>query len=247
MAIYTRKNSKYYWTKFNFHGQTVRRSTGCTTKVKARDFEASLRSQLSLGRIGIETAAVPNFGKRKTLTVQEIITDYIDWASVNCADSTIKRYKTASRALVARLGDHQAAEIERSDVEAFIVWRRSQKKKAPARKLRKDSKAKSPTLIGNASVNRELTLLSAAYNRQVSAGRLSKNPLIGIKPLKERFRHSESVVSRAEFQKYILAANQPLRDVAAMLLECGLRKSWRSQRTRLTSRTRRSGSQWARP
>lgn len=225
MAIYKRPNSKYYWTKFRYRGMDIQRSTGCTSAIKAREFEAALRTQINLGRIGIEAKAPADRRAAKVLTVRAIIEEYIEWAAVNCAPSTVRRYRTAAQALIAHFGDRPAAEISKTDVERFIVWRRSNKKKAPVKKLRANPKAKTRTPIGNATINRETTLLSGSFKRQIDAGLLSLNPLSTIRPLKEECRHSEAVVSEEEFKAYIMAAGQPLRDAAQIIMKTGMRPS----------------------
>ena len=54
MALYKRPNSKYCWIKFTFDGQLVQQSAQVLNKRDAATVESAYRTQLALGKIGIE-------------------------------------------------------------------------------------------------------------------------------------------------------------------------------------------------
>jgi integrase len=65
--IYKRGN--VYWTKFQHQGRMIYRSSGQTSRTKARQVEARLRSELALGHYGIL--------RRKAVTLAQFITSQI--------------------------------------------------------------------------------------------------------------------------------------------------------------------------
>jgi integrase len=109
-------------------------------------------------------------------------------------------------------------------VERFRAWRKKQNKKAPARKLAINPKARLDKPIRPATVNRELTLLSGLFKSLVRTGKASENPVHGVTFLREE-NDQTRVVTDAEFRAYIMAASQPLRDVATLMFQTGLRPS----------------------
>jgi integrase len=73
-----------------------------------------------------------------------------------------------------------------------------------------------------ATVNRELEFLRAMYNHYIRQDVLVKNPVSRIKFLKEDNEQTR-VVTRDEERLYLLAATQPLRDFATIMVETGMR------------------------
>lgn len=225
MAIYKRKlrsgsYSKFYWTKFRFSGELIQQSTKCTSIRKAEDFERDLRSQLNHGRIGIDTLAER---KPKGVKMVVAIERFLAWSEKENKTSTHRRLKTSSAPVFrffANVAD--ASKITKKDIEAFRDWRRIQKKKAPIRKLKKDPKAKTTATISPATVNRDVAFLSAVFSYLINQGDALKNPVKGVEKLEEN-NLQERVVDRSEFNAYIMAASQPLRDIATIIYEMGMR------------------------
>ena len=64
MALYKRPTSKYYWMKFYFDGQLIQQSTKCKARRDAETVESAFRTQLALGKIGIQPPKkAPTFEK----------------------------------------------------------------------------------------------------------------------------------------------------------------------------------------
>lgn len=107
-------------------------------------------------------------------------------------------------------------------MERFKDWRRVQRKRAPNRKLAKDKRAMTNKPIKPATVNRELACLRAMLNYFIKLDVLVKNPVSRVKFLKED-NELMRVVSEDEERLYLMACSQPLRDVAIIMLETGMR------------------------
>lgn len=218
MAIYKRlRKSKFYWCRFEFEGREIRQSTKCTNKKDAADFEASLRVQLNYRRIGVE-----KLGNKaaKPLAFNNAIADFLD--RLKTKESTQRRYRVASKALIAFFGNAVVSSIEAADVEKFQAWRMKQTKKAPARMLALNPKAKLDKQIRPATVNREVMLLSGLYKWLVKTGKASTNPATGVEMFRED-NIQNRIVSNDEFRAYLVAAGQPLQDVAVLLYHTGMR------------------------
>lgn len=219
MALFKRSNSQFYWTKFYFDGQLIQQSTRTANKKEAEKFENAIRTQLSFRRIGIDQVMAK---PEKPLTFADAMADFLD--NLETKDSTKRRYATASKALVEFYGKTPVSGIDTAAVERFRAWRKKQNKKAPAKLLAKKPKATIDKPIRPATVNRELTLLSGLFKSLVRTGKAALNPVTGITFLREE-NDQTRVVTDQEFRAYLMAANQPLRDVAVLMFHTGMRPS----------------------
>ena len=219
MAIYKRPNSKYYWTKFYFEGQFIQQSTKCTAKKAAENFESALKTQLNFGRIGIDDLKNT---KAKPFTFTDALSYFLD--NIEVKESTLRRYKVASKALIEYFGKTPVVSISNVEVEKYRAWRKKQTKKAPTKVRARNPKARLSTIIAPATVNRELTLLSGLFKSLVRSGKVNENPVQGVTLLREENTQTR-VVSDHDFRAYLMAASQPLRDVALLMFDTGMRPS----------------------
>lgn len=217
MSVY--KRGKKYWMKFVFKGQVIRKNTNCTSKRDAEEVERGYRTQLAKREVGInveELKAVPAFdaGMR----------DFLDrWHADHPSRNTTRRTETSSKALLRYFGKRPIDTITVDDVERFKDWRRVQRKQAPNRKLKKDKSATTNKPIKPATVNRELACLRAMLNHFIKLDVLTKtNPVSKVKFLKENNEQTR-VITEDEERRYLMAASQPLRDVAIIMLDTGAR------------------------
>ena len=218
MAVYKRPGkSNFYWTRFTFDGREIRQSCKTKNKKDAEAFEAALRTQLALGRIGVE-----QLGNKaeKPVPFTAAMKDYLE--SLETKESTKRRYESASKALIAFFGNTVVGKIDTEAVERFRAWRKKQNKKAPAKVLIKNPKARLSAPIRPATVNRELMLLSGLFKRLVRLGKASENPVKDVSNLREE-NEQFRVVTDQEFRTYLMAASQPLRDVAVIMFGTGMR------------------------
>jgi integrase len=205
MAIYKRPNSKYYWMKFYFDGELIQQSTKCSNKRDAQTVESAYRTQLALGKIGIEAKKeVPNF--------DTAIEDFLKWSKVEHAlqTATYKRYYYSCESLKKYFGKVKADRIENKDIEQFIVWRTNQTSRKTAKPITRET------------VNHELLTAKMIFNRLIEAKVLRENPARSVKRLSENERQFH-VLTYDEEKQYLLACPQPLQDVASVMLETGMR------------------------
>ena len=205
MALYKRPNSKYWWMKFHFDGELVQRSTQVANKRDAGTIESAYRTQLALGKIGIEP-------KQKAPTFKQAADDFLLWSKAEHAGqlSTYKRYYFSCQTLMKYFGSVKVDRINKKNIEDFIVWRSGQ------------TSRKTKEFITRETVNLELASLKTIFNRLLDAKVLRDNPARKVKQLKANER-SFHVISNDEQKLYLLAAPQPLQDVAALMLETGMR------------------------
>jgi integrase len=222
MAVYKRPDSKFYWTDFVFDGRRVQQSTKCKKKSDAQNYEASLKHQLNFKRIDLSVEKE----RPKALTFVDGSAELLASLPGQIAESTIRRYETASKAPLRFFGTRLIEELERKDIDAFVADRRKQKKLAPARLLKKNKKAKTTKVIKPATVNKDLAFIRMVLNyakpghwtKITSPDRARK-----FKMLKEGDEPIWRVLEPWEDRVYLMACSQPLRDAAALILETGMR------------------------
>jgi integrase len=203
MAVYKRPNSKYWWMKFYFDGELVQQSTKCSNKRDAQTIESAFRTQLALGKIGIEP-------KKEIPTFEQAVKDFLEWSKIEHSKGSQSRYHFACLPLQNYFGKVKVNKIETRDIEKYVIWRSSQKSR------------KTKEFITRETINFELLALKIIFKRLMDAKVLRDNPLKAIKQLSENERNFH-VLSREEERLYLLACPQPLQDVAILMLETGMR------------------------
>lgn len=205
MALYKRTDSKFWWMKFHFDGELIQRSTQCANKSDAGTVERAYRTQLALGKIGIEPKKeIPGF--------DDATDDFLKWSKIEHAlqNATYKRYYYSCQTLKSYFGKVKANRIESKTVEKFIIWRTSQTSRKTGEKITRET------------VNHELLTLKMIFNRLIKSKILQENPARSVKRLSENDRQFH-VLSYEEEKRYLFACPQPLRDVAILMLETGMR------------------------
>lgn len=192
----------------------VQRSTKCTNKRDAADVERAYRTNLAKGEVGLEQKKpVPRFGAA--------MKDYLAWCEQEhrAHPNTHKRYVTSSKSLLRFFGDLPLDRITPEEIEKYKTWRGKQCKTTRYKKNRKQTKK----LLKPATINRELACLKSLFNYFIRADVLTKaNAVSRVKFLAE---HNEQtrVLSSDEEKLYLLAAKQPLQDIATVMLQTGMR------------------------
>lgn len=194
------KRGKIYWFKFRHDGTLVRRSTGVSNSRKAAEMERDLRVALARGDLGLDTAkAAP--------TLREYAQTFIDQIAIERAErpETCRFYaEKLSRILECpTLRDARLSAIGELEIDRFVQWMH-QRKPVPA--------------VG--TINRCLAtlrrLLRMAYRHRLVKRVPQIRLLAGEKP------RTFTVGPELE-AAYLAAAPQPLRDVATLCLDAGLR------------------------
>lgn len=205
MALYKRPGSKYFWFKFTFDGRLFQQSTKCKNRRDAETVESAYRTELALGRIGIKP-------KPKAPTFKQAADDFLKWSEVNHAQkpNSYRRMKFSCEPLKQFFGEKKVDCIEPKDIEKYIFKRLAQASK------------KTQKTISRTTVNLELLVLKTIFRRLISGGFLNESPARGVKNLaKEDLRFH--VITPEEEREYLLACPQPVRDVAALILQSGMR------------------------
>lgn len=203
MALYKRPNSKYWWMKFTFDGELVQRSTQVKNKRDAETVESAYRTQLALGKIGIKPLP-------KAPTFEQAADDFLEWAKTKNTETTQSRYFFTCQPLKSYFGKIKVNKIDSSAVEKYMTWRKVQTSRKTGEAVTRDT------------VNREIIVLKKILRRLVNAGILRDNSALNVSQLAGNDL-SFHVITKKEEKVYLLACSQPLRDVAALMLETGMR------------------------
>jgi integrase len=131
-------------------------------------------------------------------------------AKVEHGETSQKRYHFACLPLVKFFGKTKVDRIQARDIEKYIVWRKNQ------------TSRKTGKLISRETVNRELVIFKKIFRRLIDDRILRENPARNIKQLAGNDL-SFHVVTAKEEKAYLMACPQPLRDIAALMLETGMR------------------------
>lgn len=200
MAVYKQSRSKYWWYKFTWNGELIRESTKQTNKRVAEQMEAAHKTALAKGEVGIrERKPAPTlreFAERDFLPYAE--------ATFDAKRNTLRYYDHGVRVLLAfePLASLRLDAITGEDVARFVAQRL-----ASGRAV--------------ASVNRELQALRRMLALAQEWRKVEK-ALPRVRMIAGE-RHRERVITPQEEASYLAAAPPLLRDVASILIDCGLR------------------------
>lgn len=197
MAVYRR--GKIWWYRFEFGGRRIQESSRCTNKHKAEQLEAKRKTVLIEGLAGIHRKApVPRF--------EEAAQRFLEWSEHNHRPKTHELHKMNCGTLRRFFGGKWLDQVSVEMVEQFRLTR-----------LREERKnAHDGSTVSPATVNRALATLRLIFNRLEL-----KSPT-----RKEMFISEEGqtrVVSVTEEIAYLREASQPLRDIATVILQTGMR------------------------
>jgi integrase len=203
MSIF--KRGRVYWCHFWFDGRHIQRSTKQGNSRVARQIEAAYRTKLAKGEVGI-------YDNKRIPTIDEAMRDFLLWSQTEhmAHPRTHLRYETSSRALLRHFNKMRLDEITADDVEKFKRQRSDQL----------GNRTRRP--IHPATINRELACGKAMYNSVIKSGVLLQNPFRRVKFLPED-NEQMRVLNYDEQRRYLQAASQPLRDIATLMLETGMR------------------------
>jgi len=198
--VYKQPKSKYWWFKFTWNGELVRKSTKQTNKRVAEQIEAAQRTALAKGEVGIAE-------EKRAPTLKAFANDtFLTHLKATKAEepNTIAFYRNCVRNLLAspHLSDLRLDQIK-SDVVTEYVLQRQQ------------------TGISVATINRELATLRRMLRLASEWGNLRSNPP-NITLLDGEFGR-ERVLSFEEETAYLAAAAPLLRTVVTIILDCGFR------------------------
>jgi integrase len=203
MAIFKRGN--VYWFHFVWNGEHVQKSTRQSNKNVARQIESAYRTKLAKGEVGLHEP-------RPAPTLTKAMAEFLKWSKVEheAHPNTYRRYADSSIALLTYFKDVKIDRITPEEIEKFKTRRLADKAKKTGRRLRP------------ATVNRELACLKAMFNFWIRAEVVARNPVSRVKFFAENNEQTR-VLTFEEQEIYLAAAHQPLKDVATLMLQTGMR------------------------
>ena len=213
MSIFKRGN--VYWYHFLHDGQHVQRSTKQGNPRVARQIEAAFRTALAKGEVGItERKKAPGF--------KAAMRSFLAWSEQQHKrhPATSRRYRVSSAALLCHFGDQPIDRITSDDVERFKAARAMEYKTVKGKE--KGQRQQTKKRIMPATVNRELACLKALFNHAIKSDLPLRNPVSRVAFLTEQNEQTR-VLSFDEQARYLAAATPMLRDIAALMLETGMR------------------------
>ena len=162
-----------------------------------REAEAALDARKTDIRRG-EFRHIP---KRERVTFDEAVKEY---KVEKVGKRSLRRDEASFKKLRRAFAFKRLEQITAKDVEAY--------------------KRKRAGEVSGATTNRELALLKCLFNVAIGKGRVSANPVKGVKFFQEAPRRGERVLSNLEIEHLIEAAAPHLRPILAVALFTGLRK-----------------------
>jgi integrase len=193
------KRGKIYWYKFTWGGKRIQESTRQSNHRAAVNMENDAKTKLAQGNAGIRI-------KKEAVTLADYLTNnLLPWAEAQFTEKpkSLKWYRNEINVLLnyAPLAGARLDEIGDGSLAGF-----------------KSARLKKGRAIS--TVNSTIRALRSALAHAVDDGMLLAKPKLTII---KGAKHREHVVLPEELNKYLAAAPQPLRDVATVLAETGLR------------------------
>ena len=203
MAVYRR--GKVWWYTFKFQGRRIQESSGFTNKTAALRAEAKRRSELLDRRAGFtKLKMAPKF--------EDYIEPFLKWSQQQHKPKTHALHKWNCQTLRRFFSGQYLDEITTQNVEDFKTARKQELRQG----------AKTTSLISGATVNRALTTLKLMYHQAERSGYAVRNPVVGVAMFAEPL-DSMRVITFDEQAAYLSQTSQPLRDIAEVMLDTGMR------------------------
>jgi integrase len=203
MAVYRR--GKIWWYKFEFQGRRIQESSGFTNKKRAIDAEAIRRAKLLERRAGLTPDKLPP-------KLEEFVPVFLVWSKQQHRKKTHALHSMNCEVLKRYFAGKWLDEITAGMVEDFKAARVSEKRWGD----------KDESTISGSTVNRALSTLRLMFNYATDKCdyRLS-NPVRKVEFFDEAGRMR--IISLAEEIAYMTKASQPLKDIARVMLDTGMR------------------------
>ncbi len=212
-------------------GRTQYRHHYARTKREAEKLLRELRKAKETSGLVVRPArAVAEELVEIRLTVLEAIDAFIETKKAEGkSDKTLEQYNANRKRFAAHSIAKKAAEdLSAADVEAYMAWRRENvwstqhgKGSLPG----KDVKVvkKEGASASNATINRDLALLSGAMSRLTRLGEISDNPVLRVKKPKEA-KGARVALSKEETARLVDACDDHLRPLVLAAIFTGARK-----------------------
>ena len=202
-ALYRRGNT--WWYAFQYQGRRIQESTGIMNKTAAQKAETIRKAALLERRAGIARKPLPP-------KFEEYVPKFLAWSKQQHRRKTYDLHSTNLDTLLRYFSGKWLDEITPGMVEDF--------KLARIREERRN--AHDGSTVSPATVNRALTTLRLKFNYASRYGLAVQNTTRGVQFLEEdpgRMR----VLTFEEELAYMQTTNQPLREIARIMLDTGMR------------------------
>ena len=202
MAVFRRGN--IYWYHFQFQGRRIQRSTGFKNETAALRAEAKHRTDLLERRAGFtKLKPAPKFA--------DFVEQFLRWSEQQHRPKTHELHSGNCKTLKRFFRGKWLDEITRGTVEDFKLARVQERRWG-----KKEGRA-----ISGVTVNRALATLRLLFNYAERCGYQVPNPVRGIEFYEEP--KNMRIISLEEEIAYFAAAKPPLKDIARIILDTGMR------------------------
>jgi integrase len=198
MAIY--KRGQIYWYKFTFNGEAIRESTRQKNQNTARQMEAAHRASLAKGEVGIRD-------KKTAPTLSGFCCQRLEpWAKSSFEKSTPNNWLWYRAGIRSLLGYKPLANAKLDAIGNELAAQFASHRLAEGLEV--------------STANSALRVLRRALRLAEQWGVLEAAPAISLLPGE---RHRERVVTLDEEAEYLDAAPEPVKSIATVLADTGLR------------------------
>jgi integrase len=202
MSLYRR--GKTWWYVFEFGGRKVQESSGHQNKSAALRAETRRRTDLLDRRLGFaKPKLAPKF--------EEFTKQFLEWLKQQHRPKTQELHAGNCGTLKRFFRGKWLDEITRGMVEDFKTVRIREKRWG----------GQKGSTVSVVTVNRALSTLRLIYNYADRCGFQVSNPVRHVEFFRETGR--ERIISAAEEMAYLATASQPLKDIARIILDTGMR------------------------
>ncbi len=202
MSVYRR--GKTWWYVFEYEGRRIQESSGLTNKTAAMRAEAKRKTDLLERRAGFKRKKLPpKFG--------EFTPVFLNWSKQQHRPKTYALHRMNCDVLDRYFKQKWMDDITGGMVEDFKLARACERRWGD----------KDETPISGVTVNRALSTLRLIYHYAERCGYQLSNPVKGIEFYEELGR--TRIVSPEEEVAYFGTASQPLKSIARIILDTGMR------------------------
>jgi len=197
MAVYRRGGK--WWYKFEFGGRRIQESAKTTNKHRAEQLEAKRKSDLVDGNAGIRRKTPPP-------KFEDAVRKFLEWSRSVHRPKTHALHETNCDTLARYFRAKWMDEITSESVEQFRLTRIKEKRQ----------NAHDGSTVSPATVNRALATLRLIFNYLELRCPIKKGMFFKEEGLMR-------VITAKEELAYLREASQPLKDIATIILQTGMR------------------------
>jgi len=202
MAVYRR--GKTWWYVFEFEGRKIQESSGFRNKTAALRVEAKRRTDLVERRAGFtKSKPIPKF--------EDFCKEFLEWSKQQHRPKTHELHSGNCKTLRRFFRGKWLDEITQGTVEEFKLRRSQEKRWGDGEEI----------TVAGVTVNRALSTLRLIYSYAERCDYRVSNPVKHVTFFLETGR--TRIISLEEEQAYLAKTSQPLRDIARVMLDTGMR------------------------